>query len=120
MGSVFGPFDYGPTPVSVKVDRALAQAGLDPMNLEDLKVSSCQILTASRYIEIEMKIRVLAADIEEKCCLEELGTPQGEDGDWADMPFNGTTPDLAEDQHSVAALEESRFAEAIRLADLKA
>ena len=30
-GSVRGSFDFGPAPVSVKVDRALAKIGLDPL-----------------------------------------------------------------------------------------
>ena len=103
MDSAFDPFDYGPAPVSVKVDRALAQAGLDPKNLGDLGKLSRNILTA-RCTEIEMNVRVLAADLEEKGCLEELDTPQGEVGDWADMPFKGKTPGLVEDQHVYTVL----------------
>ena len=103
MGSAFDPFDSGPAPVSVKVDRTLPRAGLDPKNLDDLGEMTRNILTA-RYTEIEMKIRVLAADLKEKGCLEELDTPQGEVGDWADMPFKGKTPGLVEDQHVYTVL----------------
>ena len=64
MDRVFGPFDYGPAPVPVKVDRAHAQAGLDPKNLGDVGKLSRNIPTA-RYTEIEKKVRVLAADLKE-------------------------------------------------------
>ena len=87
-------------PIFRKVDRALAQAGLDPKNLGDVGKLSRNI-PAARYTEIEKKIRVLAADLKEKGCLEELDTPQGEVGDWTDMLFNGTTPGLVEDRHVV-------------------
>ena len=49
-------FDFGPAPVSVKVDRALTKIGLDPRSLDNVGILSRHIPT-DRHTGIEMQLR---------------------------------------------------------------